>query len=409
MNMFSPIRCDKRAPVVLRREELRVQSIPILKDLESMGKAAATTAASGKKRAREAKRPADSSSESSSSSGGGEEPAVAAAAVASSSSEEESDSDDDEVENALFRPAAAKTAASNSDSNDDGEGEEQEVGDASSSSSDEEEAPVKSEATTKKAAAKKETAKKEAANPETAQLQEEIERKTEATVYVEGIPYSADEGDVVSHFSSCGIVKEVRMPRYQDSGKPRGYAHVVFEDAKAIAKALKLDGKYLFGRYLTVRLAQTPRMVEMAIQEQKASGKKIVKGCRTVFIKQLPYDVEETTIREALASCGTIQSVRLPLWNHTKKLKGFGYVEFASEEEALAATKRTGMKIGDRMVIINLDVAGGAPKASFRTRDGQFWNKGEEAKKSLAKKMTDKQQRQAKAKTASSHKKRKTE
>ncbi|OWZ22632.1 hypothetical protein PHMEG_0002610 [Phytophthora megakarya] len=230
-------------------------------------------------------------------------------------------------------------------------------------------------------------------------LKEEIGRKTEATVYVEGIPYRANEGDLVTHFSSCGTVREVRMPRYQDSGKPRGYAHVVFDDEAALKKALKLDGQYLFNRYLSIRRAEAPRAVEMALKEKNQNtNKKAVKGCRTVFIKQLPYEVEEDAIREALASCGTITSVRLPIWNHTKKLKGFGYVEFSSEDEALAAARRSGMKIGDRMVLISLDAAGSAPKASFRQRDGQYWNKGEEAKKSLAKKLNEKQQRQSASK-----------
>lgn len=316
-------------------------------------------------------------------------------ASSSSSDDDSSDSDDDdsesETENALFRPAPVKQSESEDESSSDEEEEEEEKEVV------EEVAPVK----------KAKKGKKEAAadGDKTAEtyFQEEMDKKTEATVYVEGIPYQADEGDVVSHFSVCGIVKEVRMPRYQDSGRPRGYAHVVFESEKAIPKALELDGKYLFKRYLSVRRAQTPRTLELALKETK-SVKKAVVGCKTVFVKQLPYDIEEQTLKDALASCGTITSVRLPIWNHTKKLKGFGYVEFSKEDEAVAAVKRSGMKVGGRMVIINLDVAG-APKASFRQTDGQYWNKTEEAKKSLAKKLSEKQQRSG---TGAANKKRKT-
>lgn len=337
----------------------------------------------------------------------------APAASSSSSDEEEDDSDDDsETENTLFRPAPVTHDTSEDD--DDDENEEENASSSSSNESgdddkeEEEEvvAPVKPVAVKKDKKAAKTASKDDDAVGDAA-IEKEMEKKTEATVYVEGIPYQADEGDLVSHFSSCGIVKEVRMPRYQDSGRPRGYAHVVFESEKAIAKALELDGKYLFKRYLSVRRAQTPRTLELALKETK-TVKKAVVGCKTVFIKQLPYDVEEATIREALASCGTIMSVRLPLWNHTKKLKGFGYVEFAKEDEAVAAVKRSGMKLGGRMVIINLDVAG-APKASFRQADGQYWNKTEEANKSLAKKLSDKFQRKPAAAGASgAFKKRKT-
>ncbi|RLN58508.1 hypothetical protein BBJ28_00006910 [Nothophytophthora sp. Chile5] len=321
-----------------------------------------------------------------------EEPAAAAASSASSEASSSSDSEDDEVEHAMFRPAPVKSEDA-SEASDAGAAPSSFDDDDADSEEEVEAVPVPAKKTEKK---KKKPVVEDDASKE---LQEEIGQKTEATVYVEGIPYRADEGDLVTHFSSCGAVREVRMPRYQDSGKPRGYAHVVFEDEAALQKALKLDGKYLFSRYLSVRRAEAPRSAELALKEQSQNAtKKAVKGCRTVFIKQLPYDVEEDAVRAALASCGTITSVRLPFWNHTKKLKGFGYVEFSSEDEALAASRRSGMKIGDRMVLISLDVAGGAPKASFRQRDGQYWNKGEEAKKSLAKKLGDKQQRQAASK-----------
>lgn len=73
------------------------------------------------------------------------------------------------------------------------------------------------------------------------------------------------------------------------------------------------------------------------------------------------------------------------MWNHTKKLKGFGYVEFDTEDAAALAAKRSGMKIGDRMVLIEMD--GGAPKSSFRKTDGRYWHKEAEGKASLARKM----------------------
>ncbi|KAI9912503.1 hypothetical protein PsorP6_005360 [Peronosclerospora sorghi] len=301
----------------------------------------------------------------------------------SSESESESESDDDEVENALFRPAPKTTTNG---------AEFKEPAELTGQSVDDEKNRLD------KACGKNDPKKKVEKDPdgeESQELKEEIKRKMAATIYVEGIPYRANESDLVTHFAPCGSVREVRMPRYQDSGRPRGYAHIGFDEAAAVNKALELDGEYLFDRYLSIRRAEAPRSVEIALREKKQNNeKKPMKGCRTVYIKQLPYDVEETMIREALAPCGTIISVRLPSWNHTHKLKGFGYVEFASEDAALAAARRSGMKIGDRMVLISLDAAVSAPKASFRQPNGQYWRKGEEAKKSLAKKISDKQQRQ---------------
>lgn len=36
------------------------------------------------------------------------------------------------------------------------------------------------------------------------------------------------------------------MPRYQDSGRPRGYAHLDFKKAESLEKAIGLNGMCLF-------------------------------------------------------------------------------------------------------------------------------------------------------------------
>ncbi|OQR81108.1 hypothetical protein ACHHYP_16746 [Achlya hypogyna] len=297
----------------------------------------------------------------------------------SSSDESDYNSSDDETEKAFFKPKpkqlkeevveSSESEASDED-NDDDDAEEESTG-----NNDEEE--------------------------KGDEVKQVVKEKTKATVYVEGISYDADESALATHFSSCGSVKEVRLPRYQDSGKPRGYAHIVFETDKAAKKALSLDGKYMMKRYLSVRPAEAPRTLEAVMS--KAKNTKAIKGCRTVFVKQLPYEITEDEVKTAFESCGSIISVRLPVWNHTKNSKGFGYVEFETEAEAVAATKKTGMKIGNRMVLVELDT--GAPKASFRTATGQYWNKVEEGKTSLAKRMADKGKKRPKTDDAKPKKK----
>lgn len=83
--------------------------------------------------------------------------------------------------------------------------------------------------------------------------------KADMTVFVEGISYDADENDMKDVFKKCGEILSIRMPRYQDSGKPRGYCHVEFSTSEACNKALNMDGLTHFGRYLTVRRANLPK------------------------------------------------------------------------------------------------------------------------------------------------------
>lgn len=64
------------------------------------------------------------------------------------------------------------------------------------------------------------------------------------TVYIEGLPYDSTEADVLSFFESCGHIQSVRLPKWHDSGRLRGYGHVQFSLSEAVTKALDLDGEF---------------------------------------------------------------------------------------------------------------------------------------------------------------------
>ena len=191
------------------------------------------------------------------------------------------------------------------------------------------------------------------------------------TVYVAGVSYDAAEEDLADFFKECGKVVEVRLPRYQDSGKPMGYAHVDFDSSDAIDNALKLNKSRMMGRYLDISKANARKTATFRPSARPA-------GCKTVFIKNLPYDTNESQVQAAFQFCGKIASVRLVRWNHTGKLKGIGYVDFRREESAeIAVKKRHEIKVGGRPLIV--DFESGKPKASFRSADGVQWSKLEQA------------------------------
>ena len=84
----------------------------------------------------------------------------------------------------------------------------------------------------------------------------------ELTVYVEGIPFDATPEQVKEFFVSKGgieDIKELRLPTWQDSGRLRGYGHVVLDSETSYANALKLSGELLGKRYLTIQPANTPK------------------------------------------------------------------------------------------------------------------------------------------------------
>lgn len=186
----------------------------------------------------------------------------------------------------------------------------------------------------------------------------------ESTVFVDGVPYVWSVEKVKEYFSDCGVVREVRAPTWQDSGRLRGFAHVTFADQAGRNKALAMDGTKVDkkGRYLKIEAAKAPG---------EAKGPTIdVEGKRRLFVKNLPYDATEKAIGEIFGKCGKIREVRVP--TSFGRSKGFAYVEFARSEHLKAAIEmQPPPSLGGRTLRLDADVGTG-PKAGFHYRPEAF-------------------------------------
>lgn len=77
-------------------------------------------------------------------------------------------------------------------------------------------------------------------------------------LYVGNLPYSVDETQLKSLFSTYGDITEVTVIKDRDTGRSKGFAFVTFASAESASKALELDGKQMDGRALKVNIAQQP-------------------------------------------------------------------------------------------------------------------------------------------------------
>lgn len=190
------------------------------------------------------------------------------------------------------------------------------------------------------------------------------------TVYIEGLPFTATEEEITSFFESsgCGAIQQMRLPRWQDSGRLKGNGHVEFSTAESVEKALKMNGKYMNQRYIKVERPLPPKNAISTVSKEDIT---VPAGCNTVFIKNLPYDTEETEVEEYFKVFGPITSVRLARWGHTNQLKGFGYVTFKREDSAEICVKKS--KVQNAVVfksrVILCDFETGAPKMSFQRQE----------------------------------------
>jgi nucleolin len=240
---------------------------------------------------------------------------------ADSSDSDSSDSDSEEAE----KPAAAKKDSSDSDSD---------------SSSDDEEEEKEEEVPSKKRKAE------EAAEPAQKKIKVIVngeEKEATANLFVGNLSWNIDEEWLTREFEEFGELQGVRIITDRDSGRSKGFGYVEFTNAENGAKALEgRNGYELDGRGLRVDFS-APRDNNAQTPQQKQNDRAAKFGdvknppAQTLFVGNISFEADESTLTEYFQEHGSINSIRLPTDRETGAPKGFGYVEMGSIEEAQAA------------------------------------------------------------------------
>jgi nucleolin len=236
------------------------------------------------------------------------------------------------------------------------------------------------------------------------------------TLYLQGLPFESNEEEIKQFFLK-GIslinesqIKSIRLPRWHDSGKLKGYGHIEFHSEESTKKALEMNGQYLRNRYIVIEKPLVPRSLNVgavasSTSAHSSSGKVVLfrclivvslafvrlllfvfpvsrfvfsvsrylntasstkpPGCHTIFIRNLPYEINEEEIKQAFMVYGPIMKVRLAVWNHTNNLKGFGYIEYKREDSAEIAVKKSGsIRLKNRIITVDYETEG--PKKGYK-------------------------------------------
>jgi RNA recognition motif-containing protein len=76
-------------------------------------------------------------------------------------------------------------------------------------------------------------------------------------VFVGNLSFDLTREELMEAFGAAGRVVDAKVPTDRETGRPRGFAFVEFEDDEAAAKSITLlNGKELKGRALRVNLAE---------------------------------------------------------------------------------------------------------------------------------------------------------
>ena len=148
--------------------------------------------------------------------------------------------------------------------------------------------------------------------------------------------------------NNVNSLRLIKLPRYQDSGRCRGYSHIRFSTAAEAKKALAKDGVTMGQRYLKVEQAAGEKLPPAPTEEPPI-------GCKTLFVKNLPYDITEEGLRALFQKFGRIDQVRMVFDSFHKHFKGFCYIDYSSPSSLKGGLKMNGAEFqGRRLIAVRL-------------------------------------------------------
>ena len=173
-------------------------------------------------------------------------------------------------------------------------------------------------------------------------------------IFISGIPYTTPSSTLQSLFSQFGTITSLTLPKYQDSNRNIGYAHIYFSTASSAHKALSLNNHTIDNRYITV---QPAKYSSSSLSAHQTSLPKAVppSSCLTAFIKNLPYTITEKEVGDKFRSCGKIKSIRFVYNSKNNNFKGFCYIDFVEHHGLLKALELNGKTLQGRVMKVDFD------------------------------------------------------
>ncbi|CAL9734165.1 hypothetical protein MOSE0_D06106 [Monosporozyma servazzii] len=261
-----------------------------------------------------------------------EEKAAATSSSDSSSSSSSSESSDSE--------------SSSSDSSDDEEETKKEESASSSSDSeseDEEESKKESAEESSEESEEESNDKKRKADDEESEETEDSESKKAktsepATIFVGRLSWSIDDEWLKNEFDHIGGVISARVIMERGTNRSRGYGYVDFEDMEHAEKAIKeMHEKEIDGRAINCDLSTSKPLTNNGADRASKFGDSPSAPSDTLFLGNLSFNANRDELYEIFGKFGEIVSVRIPTHPETEQPKGFGYVQYATQEEAQKA------------------------------------------------------------------------
>lgn len=180
-------------------------------------------------------------------------------------------------------------------------------------------------------------------------------------LFVAGLPETITDDTLRSLFEESGApVSHLSMPRDRATGRPRGFAFVTFASPEQAVEARSaVDGALVEGRSISVRpfSSEPPARGERPERPHDRPRPPRDDPNRTLYVGNLPYDVEEAELRQILSerNAPEPQRIHLPADHSTGRKRGFAFINFGTDEQAQEAlTALAGLNIKGRSCAVHI-------------------------------------------------------
>ncbi|XP_020262710.1 RNA-binding protein CP33, chloroplastic-like, partial [Asparagus officinalis] len=154
-------------------------------------------------------------------------------------------------------------------------------------------------------------------------------------VYAVNLPWSLSGPDIEKLFGECGAVNDVEIIK-QRNGKSRGFAFITMashEEAQAVVD--KFDSFELSGRIIRVEFAKSFTKPSPPSPPPTSSPKS--EGRYKIYASNLAWKVRANNLRDFFSDKFKPISARVVFETPSGRSAGYGFVGFATMEEAKAA------------------------------------------------------------------------
>jgi len=173
---------------------------------------------------------------------------------------------------------------------------------------------------------------------------------------VKNLDLEVDDDKLKEMFGVFGKITSVVIMRDAE-GKSKGFGFINYDEHEQAAKAIsELHEKEINGKQLYVgraqKKAERERELKDLFQKLQRERQSKYQGVN-LYVKNLDESIDDEQLRQAFAAIGTITSAKV--MKDGKTTKGFGFVCFATSEEATkAVTEMNGKLLANKPIYVAL-------------------------------------------------------